>query len=190
MLISYSLLRNPRSPKREQANLLDLKALVEAKCERIYVDFERGNRQQLQAALDSLEANDTLLVPSFNCLGNSQAFFLEIVVTLKKQEVALQSLSENYLLSPDTRLIDCLNLAKKLFPRKGETSLSASICREIKEKGRPPLPKEKKELMRLLKLLKINNKPIKICKLCKLAVVTRTTYYNLFPPTKVQKIAS
>ena len=192
MRTGYNLLRkSSRSSSVEEANLIAVNTLIQAGCERIYLDFAPGEKSQLWKALSLLKPGNTLLVPRFQILAKSQSSFLKIIDALKQKSAHLESLEESYLLSSNSQLIECLNLATALFPSEEKYCRCIRPLKKPKINGRPHISNEQKELIHLLHLLKINDKKINVTKICQLSGICRATYYNLFPDSnKTQKIAS
>ena len=72
-------------------------ALAEVGCIRIFADKLSGkhsDRPELAACLDYLRAGDTLVVPSLDRLSRSLADLIEIVGTLRRQDIGFKSLHE------------------------------------------------------------------------------------------------
>ena len=72
--------------------------LRQAGCDRIFVDYASGGlvaRPQLDRALETLKANDTLMVWRFDRLGRSLQHLIGIVSILGNRDIQLRSLTEN-----------------------------------------------------------------------------------------------
>ena len=76
---------------------LQIRALEQARCERIYTEHASGvsrNRPELEKCFDSLRAGDTLVVWRFDRLGRSVSHLVDIVERLHTRNVGLESLTE------------------------------------------------------------------------------------------------
>lgn len=91
-LIGYA-----RVSTRAQDLALQLDALEQAGCERVYKDVGSGTirrRPQLDACLDYLRAGDTLVVWRLDRLGRSLRHLVELVGDLEERKIAFRSLTE------------------------------------------------------------------------------------------------
>ena len=91
-LIGYA-----RVSTRGQDLALQLDALEQAGCERVYQDVGSGTirrRPELDACLDYLRAGDTLVVWRLDRLGRSLRHLVEVVGGLQEREIAFRSLTE------------------------------------------------------------------------------------------------
>ena len=80
----------------DQDPKLQIHALDEARCERIYTEHASGasrKRPELERLFDSLRAGDTLIVWRFDRLGRSVSHLVDIVERLRSQGVGLESLT-------------------------------------------------------------------------------------------------
>ena len=76
---------------------LQVRALEQARCERIYTDHTSGvsrSRPELERLFDSLRAGDTLVVWRFDRLGRSVSHLVDVVEQLRTRNVGLESLTE------------------------------------------------------------------------------------------------
>ena len=86
-----------RVSTQEQDLALQLDALQAAGCARIYTEKASGaqrDRPQLQAALDYMRADDTLVVWKLDRLARSLRQLLDTVETLHARQIGLRSLTE------------------------------------------------------------------------------------------------
>ena len=91
-LIGYA-----RVSTRGQDLALQLDALEQAGCERVYKDVGSGTirrRPELEACLDYLRTGDTLVVWRLDRLGRSLRHLVEIIGELQEREIAFRSLTE------------------------------------------------------------------------------------------------
>jgi DNA invertase Pin-like site-specific DNA recombinase len=92
-LIGYA-----RVSTRAQDLTLQLDALEQAGCERVYRDVGSGTirrRPQLDSALDYLRAGDALVVWRLDRLGRSLRHLVDVIAALEERQVAFRSLKEN-----------------------------------------------------------------------------------------------
>ncbi len=86
-----------RVSTHEQHLGLQLDALKQAGCERIYEDQVSGTKEQrpgLEQALAALRPGDTLVVWKLDRLGRSIKHLIEVVNSLREQDVAFHSVTE------------------------------------------------------------------------------------------------
>src|SRR5262249_62048015 len=86
-----------RVSTQEQDLALQLDALRAAGCERIYTEKASGaqrDRPQLQAALDYMRTDDTLVVWKLDRLARSLRQLLDTVEALHHRHIGLRSLKE------------------------------------------------------------------------------------------------
>ena len=86
-----------RVSTQDQDLALQLDALQAAGCARIYTEKASGaqrDRPQLQAALDFMRADDTLVVRKFDRLTRSLRQLLDTVEALHARHIGLRSLTE------------------------------------------------------------------------------------------------
>src|SRR5436853_3735046 len=86
-----------RVSTRAQDLALQLDALQQAGCERVYKDVGSGtirHRPQLDACLDYLRAGDTLMVWRLDRLGRSLRHLVDLIARLEQRHVAFRSLRE------------------------------------------------------------------------------------------------
>src|SRR5918911_7191 len=93
MLIGYA-----RISTNEQTLALQQDALTAAGCDQLFTDTASGSlaeRPGLTEALSHLREGDTLVVWRLDRLGRSLKHLIETVTTLKQQNIAFKSLTEN-----------------------------------------------------------------------------------------------
>ena len=124
-----------------------IKALEEAGCHAIYADRVSGarrNRPQLEKALEYLQADDTLVVWKLDRPARSLQHLIEIVTSLDKREVELQSLTQGInTRTPSGRMIFGIMGVLAEFERElmsERTKLAALRRKEKNERwGRPSI---------------------------------------------------
>lgn len=86
-----------RVSTRDQNLDLQLVALKEAGCERVYSEKKSGLKQrpELAEAMKYLRAGDILVVYKFDRLGRSMKDLLDIISTLQNKEVGIYSIMDN-----------------------------------------------------------------------------------------------
>ncbi len=93
MLIGYA-----RISTHEQTLNLQIDALQQANCERIYKDTASGaktEREGLQDAFDHLRAGDTLVVWRLDRLGRTLKQLIELISDLNARGIGFKSMQEN-----------------------------------------------------------------------------------------------
>lgn len=93
MLVAYV-----RVSTQDQNPQLQIDALTEAGCEKIYEEKASGaqrDRPQLQAALDYMRPGDTLVVWKLDRLARSLKQLLETIEVLEERNIGFMSLTEN-----------------------------------------------------------------------------------------------
>lgn len=93
MLIGYA-----RISTQEQTLDLQLDALRQAGCERLYTDTASGaktEREGLKDALDHLRVGDTLIVWRLDRLGRTLKQLIELINDFNSQGIGFKSLQEN-----------------------------------------------------------------------------------------------
>lgn len=99
MLVGYA-----RVSTKEQNYEMQIQALRNARCEKIFSEKESGNsddRREFKKALTFLREGDTLIVWKLDRLGRSISQSSRVLETLKEKKVSVVSLIENI----DTRTI-------------------------------------------------------------------------------------
>ena len=94
---SGQLVGYARVSTRQQDLALQLDALNQAGCERIFRDVGSGTlrkRPQLDACLEYLRSGDTLVVWRLDWLGRSLRHLVDVIAALEQRHVALHSLRE------------------------------------------------------------------------------------------------
>jgi DNA invertase Pin-like site-specific DNA recombinase len=93
MLIGYA-----RVSTDQQDHALQLDALRQAGCERIFVEVGSGtrtDRPELAKALEMARQNDVLTIWRLDRLGRSLKHLIEIAEDLQRREIGLKSLTES-----------------------------------------------------------------------------------------------
>ena len=178
MIIGYA-----RVSTEDQNLDLQLDALKEAGCERIFEDKISGSRTDrdgLEKALDLLREGDTLVVWKLDRLGRSLQHLISVVRDLKEVGVYFKSLKENLDTSSSTgKLIFHIFGALAEFERdiireRTMAGLAAARARG-RVGGRPKSLSDEK--IRLAKTL-WNDKSNNISEICEILGVSKATLYR------------
>lgn len=117
-----------------------IQALREQGCERIFTDRNSGRRQgspQLDAALGSLRANDTLVVWRFERLARSLRHLVALAGELERRQCRLVSLTESIDTgSPDGRTVFAVFAAMARFEADLRRERTADAHRVARATGR------------------------------------------------------
>jgi len=93
MLVGYA-----RASTQEKNLELQLSALKESNCEKLYQDqlsSTRNNRPGLQLALEALRAGDTLIVWKLDRLGRTVEDLIDLVNQLHQKNIHFKSIADN-----------------------------------------------------------------------------------------------
>jgi DNA invertase Pin-like site-specific DNA recombinase len=172
-----------RVSTEEQSLSLQLDALKEAGCGKIYRDKASGAKSQrpgLQEALEYLREGDTLVVWRLDRLGRSLKHLIETVQVLEEQGVGFQSLQE----AIDTttsggklvfHIFGALaEFERNLIRERTKAGLQAARARGRKG-GRPKALDEKKQAL-LYELY--DEKKYSVKQICAMVGVSKSTLYS------------
>ena len=171
-----------RVSTNDQDLALQIEALKQAGCEKIYKDKASGSKEArpgLQEAFDFLREGDTLVVWRFDRLGRSLRHLIDTMLTLKEREIGFQSLQE----SIDTttsggRLVFHMFGALAEFERdviRERTQAGLAIARARgRTGGRPKALDENKKAL-LYKLY--DEKEHSIKEICSILGISKSTLY-------------
>lgn len=178
MLIGYA-----RVSTDDQNLDLQHDALNKVGCDKIYSDQQSGSnadRPGLVSALDTLRADDTLVIWRLDRLGRSLKDLIHMVEQLEKRGVGLKSLQENIdTTTSGGRLVFHLfgalaEFEKNLIRERTQAGLSAARARG-RMGGRPKsLDPNKLELA--LKLYR--ERQHTIAEICAMMGISKSTLYN------------
>lgn len=163
---------------------LQIDALYDVHCEKIYKEYASGKntkaRPELENCLKSLRAGDTLIVWRLDRLGRSLADLVRIVTELESMKVGFESLNEKIdTTTPTGNFIFQLFAALAEFERKiiQERTMAGINAARARGRlgGRPP--KLSKEQLLMAKSL-IDANQIPITDIAKQFGVSRTTLYR------------
>jgi DNA invertase Pin-like site-specific DNA recombinase len=181
MLIGYA-----RVSKQEQHLELQLDALKAAGCEKIFVEKASGaqrERPQLQAALDYMRADDTLVIWKLDRLARSLKQLIETMEKIQARQIAFRSLTETL----DTgsvggKLVFHIFAALAEFERgliRERTLAGLAAARERGKLGGRPLALSEADLQIARTLLK--DPKIPVSEIAKRLGVSSATLYRHLP---------
>lgn len=173
-----------RVSKREQNEGLQLDALTDAGCGKMFVDKCTGanfERKGLSEALDFARPGDTLVVWKLDRLGRSLRHLIEVLNGLKERDVGFISLTEAIdTTTPGGKLIfhvmgALAEFERDLIRERTRAGLEAARARGHKG-GRPPKLKNgsKRALARRLHAEKSHT----ITQICETLGISRATLYR------------
>lgn len=117
VLVGYA-----RVSTRDQNPALQIEALTEAGCDRIFMEKASGvqrDRPELKAALDYTRANDTLVVWKLDRLARSVRQLVETAEDLQRRQIGLKVLTQQIdTTSPGGRLVFHMFAAVAEFERE------------------------------------------------------------------------
>ncbi len=190
MLIGYA-----RVSTRDQNLDIQLKALEEAGCEKIYTDKISGNKKErigLTQLLSYIRPGDTLVIYKLSRLSRSLIGIISIIGKLKEQNIDIKILTQNI----DTRtpegklffhMIASFNeFQRELIVDNINAGIQAARDRGVKL-GRPTVCTEEKRNMILAMLKDVENYPF-ISDVIKASGMTRPTFYRHFSIDLIKNI--
>lgn len=180
MLIGYA-----RTSTKDQKHSIraQIEELERIGCERVYqeqVSSVDSSRRELEAALDYIRDNDTLIVTKLDRLARSVADIVKIQSTLERKNAGLKVLDMNIDTTTPTGKLQ-FNLIAAIAQFEREVMLERQLIgierakQEGKYKGRKPISEEKKrKIYNLLEEKKHTNAAI-----AKISGVGIATVYRL-----------
>jgi DNA invertase Pin-like site-specific DNA recombinase len=190
MLIGYA-----RVSTKDQNLDVQIKALEDAGCEKIYSDKVSGSRSQrvgFDKLLSYLREGDTLVIYKLSRLSRSLSSILNILNDLKERKVDLKVITQNV----DTRtpegkmflhMIAVFNeFNRELIVENINAGLALSRERGVKP-GRPCSMDENKRNMIMAMLKDEEHYPF-ISSIIKAAGISRATFYRYFKKDLVKSI--
>ena len=177
-----------RISTREQSLQLQIDALKEAGCEKIYQEVASGSktaRMVLDELMHNIRAGDTLVIWKLDRLGRNLAHLLQVIDDLGKREVSLISLNDPIdTTTSHGRLIlsifaSMAEFERSLISERTKAGLASARARGRlggRPKGLPDIAKEKAKIAEVL----YNSKEIKVTDIAKqLNVCPKTVYVYL-----------
>ncbi len=166
---------------------LQLDALAQAGCERVYQEHASGKnagRQELEACLKALRTGDCLVVWRLDRLGRNLGDLVGIVNGLEAQSMGFESLMESIeTTSPSGKLVFHLFAALAEFERNVTRERTLAGLRSARARGRtggrPKKLPRKEDLDMLRALVREGNTPVK--DIAARFGISRATVYRLAP---------
>ena len=166
----------------DQNLALQLDALKQAGCERLFQDVVSGSkaeRQGLKDALDFMREGDCLVVWRLDRLGRSLSHLITLIGDLEKRKITFHSLQESIETSTSGgKLIFHVFGALAEFERnliRERTMAGLQAARARGRKGGRPLSLDAKKLQLLYRLY--DEKQHTVIELCQMLAISKTTLY-------------
>ena len=187
MLVGYA-----RVSTNDQDLGLQLDALQKAGCERIFEDIAGGAKDErigLNAALEFMREVDTLVVWRLDRLSRSLLKLIELVSSLEKKGIGLNSLSDKIdTTTPGGMLIFHVFGALSQFEReviRERTNAGLAAARARGRKGGRPFKLDEKKAAMANELLQ--NPRNSVTEVSKILGVSRATLYRHVPITSERR---
>jgi len=190
MLIGYA-----RVSTMDQNPALQMDALREAGCEKIYTEKASGShrdRPQLKAALEYLREGDTLVVWKLSRLARSLTQVIKTSAKLEEHNIGLKVLTQNIdTTTPEGRLFFHMNAAFDQFQREiivenTRAGLKAAAKRG-RRGGRPKAMNEQTIKHAEAMLKDTENYPF-IGDVIDQLKIGRTAFYRYFPTDRIKQL--
>lgn len=190
MLIGYA-----RVSTRDQNLDIQLKALEEAGCEKIYTDKISGNKKDrigLTKLLSYIRPGDTLVVYKLSRLSRSLMGIISIIGKLKEQNIDIKILTQNVdTRTPEGKLFFHMIAAFNEFQRElivDNINAGLQVARDKGIKlGRPSIITEEKRNLVMAMLKDVEHYPF-ISDVIKASGMTRPTFYRHFSTDLIKNI--
>ena len=190
MLIGYA-----RVSTREQNLDIQLKALKEAGCEKIYTDKISGKKEDrigLNKLFEYIRPGDTLVIYKLSRLSRSLIGIISIIGKLKERNIDIKILTQNVdTRTPEGKLFFHMIAAFNEFQRELIVDNINAGLQVAKDKGiklgRPTACTEEKRNMILAMLKDVDNYPF-ISDVIKASGLTRPTFYRHFSIDLIKNI--
>ena len=192
MLVGYA-----RVSTLDQNPSLQLDALREAGCEKIFVEKASGARQdrpQLKATLKYLRDGDTLVVWKLSRLARSLKQVIQTVQTMHARNIEFRVLTQKIdTTTPDGRLFFHITASFDQFQRElisENTRAGLLAARKHGRKGGRPRALDDDKVRLAESLLRDKQNYPFINDVIKELQVGRTAFYRYFPPEKIREFRS
>ena len=190
MLVGYA-----RVSTLDQNPEMQIDALKEAGCEKIFIEKSSGakdDRPQLKETLEYIRSGDTLVVWKLSRLARSITQVINTVKDLEARNIGLKVITQKIdTTTPEGRLFFHMTAAFDQFQRElivenTKAGLKAARSRG-RVGGRPRVLTEEKIKVARAMLKDRENYPF-ISDIIKALGIGRTAFYRYFPPNDISKI--
>ncbi len=190
MLVGYA-----RVSTLDQNPELQIDALKEAGCEKIFIEKSSGakdDRPQLKEALEYIRSGDTLVVWKLSRLARSITQVINTTKDLEAHNIGLKVITQKIdTTTPEGRLFFHMTAAFDQFQRElivenTKAGLKAARSRG-RVGGRPRVLTEEKIKVARAMLKDRENYPF-ISDIIKALGIGRTAFYRYFPPTDIENL--
>ena len=189
MLVGYA-----RVSTLDQNPSLQIDALREAGCEKIFVEKASGarkNRPQLKATLKYLRDGDTLVVWKLSRLARSLKQVIQTVQTMHARNIEFRVLTQRIdTTTPDGRLFFHITASFDQFQReliRENTRAGLLAARKHGRKGGRPRAMDDDKVRLAESLLRDKQNYPFINVVIKELQIGRTAFYRYFPPEKIRE---
>ena len=189
MLVGYA-----RVSTLDQNPSLQIDALREAGCEKIFVEKASGarkNRPQLKATLKYLRDGDTLVVWKLSRLARSLKQVIQTVQTMHARNIEFRVLTQRIdTTTPDGRLFFHITASFDQFQRElisENTRAGLLAARKHGRKGGRPRALDDDKVRLAESLLRDKQNYPFINDVIKELQIGRTAFYRYFPPEKIRE---
>ncbi|MBU0910715.1 MAG: recombinase family protein [Proteobacteria bacterium] len=190
MLIGYA-----RVSTLDQNPQMQTDALEAAGCEKIFTEKlsgSKGERPQLNAALEYMRKGDTLVVWKLSRLARSMRQIISTAHILEQRQIMLKILTQNIdTATPEGRLFFHVTAAFDEFQREliVENTRAGIVAARKRGRvgGRPPSMTEDK-IRNAESMLKDDENYPFISDIIKQLGIGRTTFYRHFPPDRINAL--
>lgn len=190
MLIGYA-----RVSTMDQNSALQMDALREAGCEKIFTEKASGShreRPQLQAALDYLRSGDTLVVWKLSRLARSLTQVIKTAAEIHKHGIALKVLTQNIDTSTsEGRLFFHMTAAFDEFQRElivENTRAGLAAANKRGRRGGRPKAMDAQAIKQAEALLKDTENYPFIGDVIDQLGIGRTAFYRYFPTDRIKEL--
>ncbi len=190
MLIGYA-----RVSTMDQNPALQMDALRDAGCERIFVEKASGShrdRPQLKAALDYLREGDTLVVWKLSRLARSLTQVIKTSADLEERGIGLKVLTQNIdTTTPEGRLFFHMNAAFDQFQREiivENTRAGLKAAHKRGRRGGRPKAMNEQTIKHAEALLKDTENYPFVGDVIDQLKIGRTAFYKYFPPDRIKQL--
>jgi DNA invertase Pin-like site-specific DNA recombinase len=179
----------------DQNPALQMDALREAGCKRIFTETASGshrNRPQLEAALDYLREEDTLVVWKLSRLARSLTQVLKTASDIHDRGIGLKVLTQNIdTTTPEGRLFFHMTAAFDEFQRElivENTRAGLAAANKRGRRGGRPKGMDEEGLRKAEAMLKDTENYPFVGDVIDQLKIGRTAFYRYFPPDRIREL--